>query len=429
MATLTAYPFATISSVAFYAMLLSMAIPQLRHRLASVFAHPIPPNQTYQLGFDTLRGFAAIYVAFGHCWWATYPIFAATQHAAPFVAYNTKAVPIFAVLSGFLIYRSGVSAVTSIDRLRAYIVRRFFRIYPVYLLGVALCLLMGQYVESPQFTAAGYLTSDLFMFTSLNWPGGFGNPPTWSLYIEVAFYVLLPIMIISVGRKRMTALCLVLLVACVVADYPSRAFVLWRYFFIGIIASELSQKIGFRSALVAFTAGLALFYYDLGGPQHDWLGHLGIGQVHPDNSTLGLGLACALILVALPHLPQVGTVLNVLPFRFLGVISYSVYIIHFFYIRANFPEIVLFSQAGSDPLYQHFKTIAPYPAWYLPLVFFPGVLFWGAVSFLLVERPGILLGRMIVKRVKPEPKAQPVERDAKSVSDPISKTLSSHSVP
>jgi peptidoglycan/LPS O-acetylase OafA/YrhL len=299
---LTAYPVATVSSLAFYALLIAMAMPRLRPHVASLFAHPIPPNQTYQLGFDTLRGFAAIYVAFGHCWWATYPIFAKTQYAAPFVAYNTKAVPIFAVLSGFLIYRSCVSAVTSIENLRAYIIRRFFRIYPVYLLGVALCLLMGQYVGSDQFTSLGYMISDLFMFTSLNWPGGFGNPPTWSLYIEVAFYVLLPIMLVTVGQKRMTALCTTLLIACIVADYPSRVFVLWRYFFIGIIASEISKKMSFRSAAVAFPVGLALFYYDLGGPAHDWLGQLGIGQVHQDHSTLGLGLACALILAAFPHL-------------------------------------------------------------------------------------------------------------------------------
>jgi peptidoglycan/LPS O-acetylase OafA/YrhL len=433
LGALTAYPFATVSSAAFYVLLLAAALPQSRQYVASLFAHPIPPSQTYQLGFDTLRGFAAIYVAFGHCWWATYPIFASTQLSAPFVAFNTKAVPIFAVLSGFLIYRSSLSAAKSIDGLRAYIVRRFFRIYPVYLLGIALSLAMGQYVSSREFTASGYLVSDLFMFTSLNWPGGFANPPTWSLYVEVAFYVLLPIMVIAVGQKRMATVCAVLLIACLIADYPSRVFVLWRYFFIGIIASEASQKIGFKSALVAFVAGLLLFYYDLGGPAHDWLGHLGVGQVHPDYSTLGLGLACGLILAALPHLPRIGTMLNVLPLRLLGVISYSVYIIHFFYIRANFPEISLFSQAGTDPLYQHFKAMVPYPAWYLPLVFFPGVLFWGACSFLLVERPGILLGRLILKqakaKLKPELKAQPAayfgfEHAAEPVPEPMSKNFS-----
>ena len=339
-----------------------------------------------------------MFVAFGHCWWATYPIFAATQIAAPFVAFATKAVPIFAVLSGFLIYRSCVLAVTSIQKLRAYIVRRFFRIYPVYFLGIVLSLLMGQYVGGANFSQSGYFVSDIFMFTSLSWPGGFANPPTWSLYVEVAFYAVLPLMIIAVGQRRMAALCVVLLAACIMADYPSRVFVLWRYFFIGIIASEITKKLSLWPALASFLAGVGLLYYDLGGPAYDWLGLIGLGQIHQDYSTLGLGLGCGLVLASLPHLPQIGKLLNILPLRLLGVISYSVYIVQFFYIRANFPEIVLFSQAGTDPLYQHFKTLAPFPAWYLPLIFFPGILFWGAASFVLVERPGILLGRLILKR-------------------------------
>jgi hypothetical protein len=107
---LRAYPFATASSAAFYVLLVALAVPYLRPYFSLLFTHPIPPHQKYQLGFDTLRGFAAIFVAFAHCWWATYPVFAATQMAAPFLAYGTKAVPIFAVLSGFLslqVLRSG----------------------------------------------------------------------------------------------------------------------------------------------------------------------------------------------------------------------------------------------------------------------------------------------------------------------------------
>jgi peptidoglycan/LPS O-acetylase OafA/YrhL len=303
-------------------------------------------------------------------------------------------------LSGFLIYRSGLLAVGSIAQLRAYIIRRFFRIYPVYFLGIVLSLLMGQYVSGHDFSSPGYLISDLFMFTSFNWPGGFANPPTWSLYVEVAFYAVLPLLIIAVGERRMVVVCAVLLAASVIADYPSRVFVLWRYFFIGIIASEMSKKMTFSLALAALIVGVGLVVYDMGGPNHDWLGHLGIGQVHADYSTLGLGLGTGLILTSLPKLPRIGAALNVTPLRLLGVISYSVYITHFFYIRANFPEIQLFSQAGSDVLNQYFKTMAQFPGWYLPLVFFPGVLFWGGVSFLLIERPGIVLGGMIVKRFK-----------------------------
>jgi peptidoglycan/LPS O-acetylase OafA/YrhL len=390
------YPFATGSSLALYALLIAFAVPQSRRYLEPIFVHPIPPHQQYQLGFGAFRGLAAAFVAICHCWWATIPLFAATSSRLPILGLGTKAVPIFAVLSGFLIYRSGLGATKGIPQLRAYIVRRFFRIYPVYFLCVVLSLLTGQYVGSQYNTGAGFLVSDLFMFPALMWPGGFANPPTWSLYVEVSFYVLLPLMILAVGQRRMVALCSILLVACIIADYPSRFFVLWRYFFIGIIASEISKRISFRGAVIGFAAGALLLIYDLGGPRYDWLARLGVGQPHEDYSTLGLGLGCGLLFASLPHLPWIGAALNVLPLRFLGVISYSVYLIQFFYIRANFPEINLFTQAGT--LTQHFQQLTPLPVWYLPIVFFPGVLFWGAVSFLLVERPGIILGRWLLMR-------------------------------
>jgi hypothetical protein len=53
-------------------------------------------------------------------------------------------------------------------------------------------------------------------------------------------------------------------------------------------------------------------------------------------------------------------------------------------------------------MYAHFKSLPMMPAWYLPLLFFPGVLFWGLVSFLLVERPGIMLGQRLVTKARSE---------------------------
>ncbi len=72
------------------------------------------PGAAYARNARRLR-FLAWYcrrdVALAHCWWATHPVFHSTQLAAPWIAYATKWVSIFAVLSGFLIYRSGLKAI------------------------------------------------------------------------------------------------------------------------------------------------------------------------------------------------------------------------------------------------------------------------------------------------------------------------------
>src|SRR4051812_19194743 len=99
---ISAFPFAFASSLAAYAFLLLLAIPSSRRVIAPYFVHPSPPHQQFLGSVDTFRGFAASLVALGHCWWATYPIFEKTQWKIDVLAYNSKAVPIFAVLSGFL---------------------------------------------------------------------------------------------------------------------------------------------------------------------------------------------------------------------------------------------------------------------------------------------------------------------------------------
>lgn len=396
MQWLTAYPLATFSTAAFYLLLLSLSVPRLRAAIAPLFVHPIPPHQQYLRGFDTLRGFAAMLVAMGHCYWVSNFVFGSIA-TPPAITHATKGVPMFAVLSGFLIYRSTLS-IESLSNLRAYAIRRFFRIYPVYLLGIVLCLLFGQYAGSQYFTATGLFVSDLFMFPIFFWPGGFANPPTWSLYVEVMFYAFLPFAVIVLGRRRMLMVTLIGVLAMILADYPSRFFVLWKYFLIGIIAAELSPRVAARAAALLFGAGAVLLLMDLGGPRFDWVARLGIGRLHEDGSSIGLGLACGLILAALPHLDRISRALNVLPLRLIGVVSYSVYITQFIYIGANFTEINLFTQLGTIAVQPPPIKLPAMPAWYLPLVFFPGILFWGAASFLLVEKPALRFGQRLIQR-------------------------------
>jgi peptidoglycan/LPS O-acetylase OafA/YrhL len=420
-ASLAAYPFATLSSAGFYALLIALAVPSVRRVLVPYLGHPVTPNQQYLLAFDTFRGFAAALVALGHCWWATHPLFHPTQKAIQFIAFGQKAVPMFAVLSGFLIYRS-VLLIRSVQDLRAYVIRRAFRIYPVYLLGVGLAVICSQYIAGQYVTPLSFLVSDVFMLNVLGWPGGFGNPVTWSLYIEVVFYALLPLAFLALGRRHLIQASAIGLLVLIAADFPSRTFGLWKFFLIGILASEVAGSAAFARLSQSYAwvisimlgLGIALLIYDFGGMENDWVSSLGLTTAHGEGNTVGLGLACFLILVSFCHLPRLSAMLNVLPLRLLGVISYSVYIVHFFYIYANFPELGSFTRAGTPPMFQHFESLPQMSAWYLPFFFFPGVFFWSVITFLLVERPGIQLGKRIVDATRRGAVAQDV-RPAQSL--------------
>jgi peptidoglycan/LPS O-acetylase OafA/YrhL len=399
---LWAYPVATLSSGAFYGLMIMLAVPASRRVIVPWLA-PLPPHQQHLQSFDTFRGFAAGMVAMGHCWWATYPVFAPTQaYYIPSLAYDAKAVPMFAVLSGFLIYRS-VLNIETIRDLKAYVVRRFFRIYPTYLLSVVLCLITAQYISGSYGTGSGFFFSDLWMMHVFNRPGGQANPVTWSLFIEVPFYAFLPLFVLTLGRRLVIVTAALAIVCMIVAEYPSREFGLWKFFLAGILASELSWSEIYKKPAVAWSSlllGLGMLYYDFGGPSHDWMAHLGFNTLRMDYETLALGIGCCLLLAALPHARAAGKIAETVPLRLIGNSSYSLYITHFFYILANFPELQRFANAGTPPMYEHLKTLPVMAWWYLPFVFFPGCFTWAIVSYVLVERPGIELGRWILDRKK-----------------------------
>jgi peptidoglycan/LPS O-acetylase OafA/YrhL len=355
----------------------------------------------------------------------TWPVFSETQYSAPVWGYllgQAKAVPRFTVLSGFLIYRA-VLAIGSLEGLRIYIIRRIFRIYPVYVLGIALSLGFGLYADGTNFSRLSHALSDLFMFPIIGWTH-FNNPEAlvrfnaeniatnlviWSLFVEVTFYAVLPLFVVLVGRRRIVAASLIALAIVLLAESTSRSFGLWKYFLIGILASELAPRLRWASA-PAFALGMGLLVLDFMGPEYDWGTRFGLanGRTTPAGETLGLGVASGLILAALPNLGRIGKALDLAPLRLLGAISYSVFIVHPFFILANFPELGVFSNFRN--LTEHFKALPAMPAWYLPFVFLPGALWWGLVSFVLVERPGIRFGKWLVGRSRMGPMLQAQSR-------------------
>ena len=138
-----AYPFVVISAIATYVMIAMMCSPKHGEKHRNRIAHPVAPSQHYLYGFDSLRGLAALFVAAGRLWFFTYYATFPAQLAVPQLGFAAKAVPKFVMLSGFLIYRS-VLNINSLAELRIYFWRRFFRIYPAYLVSVILIVCIGQ---------------------------------------------------------------------------------------------------------------------------------------------------------------------------------------------------------------------------------------------------------------------------------------------
>lgn len=398
---LGSYPSVTVLAAAFYVLLLSMAVPSWRRRIEPYTSHPAPPTPDYLYGFDLFRGLAALLIALGHAWNMNRPIFDSLSHSSLFWAYllghAAKAVPIFAVLSGFLIYRSALK-IDGLAALRRYTLRRIFRIYPVYFVGTMLALAFGLYVGKEKVHGAfNFFVADLFMLSPFGWHKS-AQVVTWSLYIEEMFYVILPIVLILVTPRRMKLFSLLGLLVLLAANYPSREFGIWKYFLFGILASEIEPRLKdkLNLAIIAFCCGVAILVLDFRSGDTDLFGLL---PKQPGGQTFTLGFGCALILVSLSNLRGFSRALNVLPLKMLGAISFSVFITHRFLIYYNFP-ITLRLEHDPSLRFAANHAVAPMPGWYIPLVLIPAVLAVALICFWLVERPGIILGRKLAKRIK-----------------------------
>lgn len=157
--------------------------------------------------FDALRAIAALAVVVTHTAFVSGAVFVSSFKGA--LAHLNVGVTIFFLISGFLLYRPYVAARDAgraAPSWRGYARRRFFRIAPAYWVALtALAVFPGLY---------GVFSDDWWVYYGLLQPYPIYDPvadcvlqaqtcgiaPTWSLSIEVAFYVALPVYAAVVGR-------------------------------------------------------------------------------------------------------------------------------------------------------------------------------------------------------------------------------------
>ena len=398
-------PLTASFAVAGYASLLLVLIwPRARHTCRRLLALPTPSNQAHLAPLDVLRGLAALWVATFHFWQWSRPFMDAANVAAPLVSMGEKAVPVFVMLSGFLIYRAAQPIATTAE-FRRYLRSRFLRIYPLYFVAITVALLAGQYRgDAP--TAQAFL-ADAFMLRAIAYPG-FVLPPIWSLYVEVLFYLLLPAFVVVAGSRPITGAVVALLVFTLGHPLGPRELGLWQYFCVGVIASELQQRYQSRVAApwpcVIFAAGIILLLIDLNqaaAGDFDWIANV-VNWLAPSlrligsypKYTLDLGLAIGLIILGSSWSQTISRWCGWYPWRFLAAISYSVFIWHGLLILADFP--LQFNESGRIIKLGAMPHGAP--AWAMPAIVVPALMMAGALSFVVIERPFMLLRRPGLRR-------------------------------
>jgi len=160
-------------------------------------------------GIDILRGFAVTTVIVYHF----FVLLELTNNTmSPYVhAFGSLGVPLFFVISGYLIYRSierNIDQKGTKEGLLNYFFHRLFRIIPAYYFNLLIVFLMASFLWDNDFFYSTSFFKQLFShltFSSyfIHKSAGFGiNGAYWTLGIEMLWYILAPLFFIFFNKTR-----------------------------------------------------------------------------------------------------------------------------------------------------------------------------------------------------------------------------------
>jgi peptidoglycan/LPS O-acetylase OafA/YrhL len=352
---------------------------------------------------EALRGFAALLVAYFHCRQVTWIGMGAFHQAHASlanpgtiaawltlpIAWGSAGVPIFFVISGYCIHRSGAARLLAnpdfrLDS-RQFWLRRFVRIYPVLLAALALTFIADS--ASLTMTPVSHKILDigpraflvnLFSLQGVAGPTYGSNGALWTLSIEVQFYLLYPLLFAVRRRVGFNAVlagvaAINVISALTLARHDVVFFTsYWFSWMLGawIAEARLRGSDGFPFAYVAAAgfavAGCVAFHFGQYGAFQLW----------------ACAFACYLVKALSMPAATGGVVMRA--FSKLGDFSYSLYLIHLplFVLLGS----VLFRSALQSSIWASFGfTLAVVPvAW---------------VFYRLFERPALNAAARLRKRV------------------------------
>ncbi|NVO85210.1 acyltransferase family protein [Hymenobacter terrestris] len=354
---------------------------------------------------DSVRGLAAFAVLIYHFigWrWAETMEF----KLGAMVFNGSDAVSLFFVLSGLVLswkyFHPDNSQPITGETYRAYIVNRVVRLYVPFLAALSL-----YYLYNHRHEPLGLIASDLIKNTH-HWfeeavliRGKHDSYiPAWTLEVEMAGSVFVPFLalLLRYNRQLFIALMLGLLVL-------GSGFVFWAiqhfclgmllaYFFHRIERYDTRQAWWHRIRFLLYGLVLVMFsirhitrMFPIGETGNYWLGMFRLDLFH------FTGVASALMLAYLINSPQLQRFLNGRVFLFLGRISYSLYLVHWFFVA--------YVMDHWDKFAGKLGTNSNQTFWIL-LVGTIAVTLLAATAFnILIERPSIRWGRRISDRFTP----------------------------
>ena len=329
--------------------------------------------------FDGYRAYAILGVVLFHIFQTSGVFGAAGDSAIGILFWGVlpRSLDVLFIVSGFVIYLPTVVRDGDFGRVSAFAVRRAARLVPAYYVTLLIALLLLATVEPSAGLPSGgeigahfaVLQTPLLLFTN-DFQLGFGVvPPVWTLSVEVGFYVVLPLVATYYFRHPIVGL---LAAACIVlgwtalahhaesiasvfgldlssgaqqridtfyaSQFPAWTLALtsgmtgaWAYVRLrDRFAPERLERLAIRGTAIAGILLIVFIYVAGNGAVHDVSPFEGLFARQSKVITLGYPIVLATVLVgftlipARAQLPCSGSFI-----RWIGDISYAIYLIHF----------------------------------------------------------------------------------------------------
>lgn len=294
------------------------------------------PNASRYIAIDGLRGLAALSVVIYHLSGnlktelnALLPEFVTISFS-----YGFLGVPIFFVISGFVISLSiGKNTITA-DYFGKFVLRRSIRLDPTYWVAICIALsliflksrLLDEAASIPSFGGimlhAFYLQDLLSVKPSI-------SVVYWTLCLEIQLYLYYIIslwiaqrMVVRYPEKmygvHLILICVTGIVSLLldhkvfVLKIPGLFLPYWHYFFLGVLASNIAQKKPHASLIFLIWIVTEIFF---------------LLNSKPNAFVIG-GLVCSLLIYAVLFQNNLSKLLAGKTLQYLGGISYTLYLIH-----------------------------------------------------------------------------------------------------
>lgn len=336
---------------------------------------------------DGLRGFLALNVFFQHAV-TNYFYFQTGVWQIVDVRFfrhlGGEAVIIFFMITSFLYWSKAIAQKGDLDAGSLYR-SRFLRLAPMYLFSAGIVIFSiliqsGFDIDLKQFLKDILSWMSLGLETTITTNNLSILPINagihWTLHFEWFFYLLLPILATALKRKE--ALIMVIPIAGFALSSPYRGY--WAIFFFGILAAHIYvwiPKVSFFKKSISSViplAGIVLVYFISYKPY-----------------SLTQYVVSLVVFLSFVYGADLFGLLRTRVAKFLGIMSYSIYLIH---------GIVLYAVLNSVDYFYPVKDITAIEFWLLIILAGVLTILVSSLTYRYIEHPMIL--RIKSKKVVPD---------------------------